>query len=47
MSKKPSWMKTMLDPASYPHPVDDVLMIQTHISWVFLAGDRVYKLKKP
>jgi aminoglycoside phosphotransferase family enzyme len=40
-------MKTMLDPVSYPHPVDDVLMIQTHISWVFLAGDRVYKLKKP
>jgi aminoglycoside phosphotransferase family enzyme/predicted kinase len=47
MSKKLSWMKTMLDPASYPHPVDDVLMVQTHISWVFLAGDRVYKLKKP
>jgi aminoglycoside phosphotransferase family enzyme/predicted kinase len=47
MSKKSSWMETMLDPASYPHPVDDVLMIQTHISWVFLAGDRVYKLKKP
>ncbi len=47
MSENPSWMKTMLDPASYPHPVDDVVMIQTHISWVFLAGDRVYKLKKP
>lgn len=47
MSKRPSWMKAMLDPASYPHPVDDVLMIQTHISWVFLAGEMVYKIKKP
>lgn len=24
-----------------------VKLIQTHISWVFLAGDRVYKIKKP
>jgi len=47
MSKSPAWMKTMSDPASYPHPVDNVTMIQTHISWIFLAGDRVYKIKKP
>ena len=25
----------------------DVLRRETHMSWVFLAGDRVYKLKKP
>ncbi|HMM43786.1 MAG TPA: hypothetical protein PKA95_17970, partial [Thermomicrobiales bacterium] len=34
-------------PAAYPYPVSDVEVIQTHISVVFLAGDYVYKLKKP
>ena len=33
--------------AAYPFPVDDVVHRETHMSWVFLAGDRVYKLKKP
>jgi aminoglycoside phosphotransferase family enzyme/predicted kinase len=37
----------LLDPRVYPHPVDRVELIETHISWVFLAGDRVYKVKKP
>ena len=32
---------------SYPHPVDKVGHIQTHISHVFIAGSFVYKLKKP
>ncbi len=35
------------DPAFYPHPVDRVEVIETHISWVFLAGEYAYKLKKP
>lgn len=26
---------------------DEVVRRETHMSWVFLAGDRVYKLKKP
>ena len=29
-----------------PRPLD-VVRRETHMSWVFLAGDRVYKLKKP
>lgn len=29
-----------------PRP-DTVRRIETHMSWVFLVGDRVYKLKKP
>lgn len=37
----------LLDSAAYPHPVDRVELVETHISWVFLAGDRVYKIKKP
>lgn len=32
---------------SYPHRVDEVRHIQTHISHVFLAGSFVYKIKKP
>lgn len=35
------------DPARYPHPVERVELIETHISWVLLAGDYAYKLKKP
>lgn len=31
----------------YPHPVDNIEVLETHISWVFLTGDYVYKLKKP
>jgi aminoglycoside phosphotransferase family enzyme/predicted kinase len=34
-------------PAAYPHPVDRVDCIETHISSVLLAGDYAYKLKKP
>jgi uncharacterized protein len=32
---------------TYAHPVDTVTCRETHMSWVFLAGDKVYKLKKP
>jgi uncharacterized protein len=34
-------------PSAYPGPVDAVEVRQTHISAVFLAGDHVYKIKKP
>lgn len=34
-------------PESYAHRPDRVERIQTHISQVFLAGEYVYKLKKP
>jgi aminoglycoside phosphotransferase family enzyme len=33
--------------AAYPHPARDLERKETHMSWVFLAGDKVYKLKKP
>src|SRR5690349_14873107 len=32
---------------TYPHRPDNVKHVETHISDVFLAGDYVYKLKKP
>src|SRR5690554_3014690 len=40
-------VESMLNPAVYDHPVTRVDLIETHISWVFLAGEFVYKIKKP
>jgi aminoglycoside phosphotransferase family enzyme/predicted kinase len=34
-------------PRAYPHPAPEVELVQTHVSLVFLAGDRAYKVKKP
>ena len=34
------------DPASHGEGVDRVETIETHVSLVFLAGDRAYKLKR-
>ncbi len=30
----------------YPHPAGSVRLIETHISWVLLAGSHAYKIKK-
>ena len=40
-------VQAMLDPGFYNHPVDQVRLIETHISWVFLTGQFAYKVKKP
>lgn len=34
-------------PETFDHPVGAVEWIETHISWLLLAGDFVYKFKKP
>ncbi len=34
-------------PAAYPNSPLEVTLRQTHVSWLFFAGDRVYKVKKP
>ena len=48
MPRSTPWLVAALrEPAVYPHPVDRVELVETHISWVFLAGERVYKIKKP
>ncbi len=31
---------------AYPHPVSDVRVLETHISWVILTGRFAYKIKK-
>lgn len=40
-------IESLRDPCAYPYPVDAVECIETHISWVLLAGDFAYKIKKP
>lgn len=37
----------LMNPTCYPHPVQRVERVETHISWVLLAGDFAYKIKKP
>ncbi len=37
----------MLEPSFYDHPTDQIQLIETHISWVFLTGQFAYKVKKP
>jgi aminoglycoside phosphotransferase family enzyme/predicted kinase len=37
----------LLDPRRYPEAARHVRLIETHISWVLLAGHYVYKIKKP
>src|SRR5579863_3310919 len=43
----PLHLRALLEPQAYPHPVDDVQLIETHISWVLLAGEFAYKIKRP
>lgn len=31
----------------YPHEVEEIRVLETHISWVLLTGSHAYKLKKP
>jgi len=37
----------LTDPACYDHAVEQVRLIETHISWVLLTGEYAYKIKKP
>ncbi len=43
----PAFITALLDPARYDHPAGEIRLVQTHISFVLLAGDYVYKFKKP
>ena len=37
----------LLNPLCYPHPVQRLELLETHISWVILTGEYAYKIKKP
>lgn len=46
-SAHPPLIEALLEPRCYPHPVEALELIETHISWVILTGAFAYKIKKP
>jgi aminoglycoside phosphotransferase family enzyme len=40
-------VKRLLTPAAFAHPVDDLQLEETHLSWLILTGPFAYKIKKP
>ncbi len=47
MSKPPALVDALLKPETYPHHPQKVELVQTQMSFLFLTGDYVYKVKKP
>jgi aminoglycoside phosphotransferase family enzyme/predicted kinase len=43
----PKSLQGLLRPGAYPHPVAAVTVIETQLSWVLIAGERAYKIKRP
>ena len=43
----PAHLGALLTPQAYPHAVDTIELIETHISWVLLTGPFAYKIKRP
>lgn len=44
---RPTLIQALLEPQRYPGNVGRVDLVQTHISWILLAGAVAYKIKKP
>ena len=44
MNSPQSIPEALSDPRAYPHPAHDFALVETHISWVFLAGERTDSL---
>ena len=40
-------IEALLQPEAYDHPVEEIQLLQTHISWILLTGPYAYKIKKP
>jgi aminoglycoside phosphotransferase family enzyme len=47
MAKLPELIQALLNPQAYPEAAERVELVQTQISYVLLAGEYVYKVKKP
>src|SRR5580765_5173121 len=43
----PAHLTALLTPQAYPHAVDAIELIETHVSWVLLTGPFAYKIKRP
>lgn len=46
LTQQQTLVTALLDPSRYPHRCGEITLLQTHISWVILTGDYVYKMKK-
>ena len=40
------WVQGLMNPECFPHSVDQMRLVETHISWVLLTGPYAYKIKK-
>jgi aminoglycoside phosphotransferase family enzyme len=47
MVNQPVLVQALLKPETYPHQPQKVDLVQTQMSFLFLTGDYVYKVKKP
>ena len=45
--EQPALVQTLLKPETYTHSPQKVELVQTQMSFLFLTGDYVYKVKKP
>ena len=43
----PPLIRALCEPDAWPHPVDAVRVIETHVSWILLTGEYAYKIKRP
>lgn len=47
VGREETLINSLLSATLYPHPVDNIQLLETHISWVILTGEFAYKIKKP
>jgi aminoglycoside phosphotransferase family enzyme len=47
VSALPALVEDLLKPQAYPHKPQKIELVQTQMSFIFLAGEYVYKVKKP
>ena len=46
MAELPALVQSLLTSEAYPHRPSEIELVQTHMSFIFLTGDYVYKVKK-
>jgi uncharacterized protein len=44
---QPALVESLLGPEAYPEQVSNIELVETYISYLFLTGSHVYKVKKP
>jgi len=47
VSREEALITALLRAGAYPHEVENIRLLNTHISWVILTGPYAYKIKKP